>query len=116
MTLDMGPLPPPSLPGHTWRAARSADITAIRGLYQACGWVPDDAAERVVGEPRAATDTLCAVSDVRQVAAFAAVAAVAIDERVGAEARAYLHGAVHPAHRRRGIGTFILRWSEARAR
>jgi mycothiol synthase len=113
MTADATPPGPPDLSGYTWRAARSADMPAIRQLCVACGWADDDAVERIVAGPAAAADALCAANAAGQLAAFGAVA---LGDAGAAEARAYLHGAVHPAHRRRGVGRFILRWSEARAR
>ena len=62
-------------------------------------------------EDRLQTDTLCAVDSVGQLAASAWVTC---DDSLRHEYRVFLDGRVHPDYRGRGLGSFILRWMEAR--
>jgi mycothiol synthase len=113
---------PRRLPGHTWRALRPEDAGELHRLELDCG--STDQTTKVgsfavyrgkleEAGARAATDTLSAVSPGGH---FAAAAWVTCDEGVNHEFRFFLHSKVHPRYRKRGLGSFLLQWMEARAR
>ena len=113
---------PPNLPGHTWRPLRSGDAAALFQLEVDCAPVDGDTSIATITEwkakleeagDRLSTDTLCAVDSAGR---LAAVAWVTWDDRAAHEYRASLDGRVHPHYRGRGLGSFILRWMETRAR
>ena len=64
-------------------------------------------------EYRLQTDTLCAIDSGGRLAASAWVTC---DARLRHEYRVFLDGRVFPDYRSRGLGSFILRWMEARVR
>jgi ribosomal protein S18 acetylase RimI-like enzyme len=71
--------------------------------------------ERVLageGGSVAASDSLCAADPDGRAAALAWVR---VPASVRHQYRGLLLGAVHPNHRRRGLGTFLLSWADARA-
>lgn len=112
---------PPALPGHRWRAARPDDLAAVRALQLACaeaaGHAPDRSADPApalgaAGRPPT-DDTICAVAADGRIAAFGWVR---IAGDVAHEYRIGLFGQVHPDYRRRGLGCFLLAWTEARGR
>lgn len=113
---------PPKLPGHIWRALQREDAHALHRLELYCASTDgstnlstvadyqkklDEAAENPL------TDTLCAVDANGQ---LAMTAWVTCDNCVKHEYRAFLEGNVHPDHRGRALGSFVLQWMEARAR
>ncbi len=113
---------PPRLPGHTWRALRPEDAPELHRLEVDCastdqrtkvGSVAVYRGKLEEAGARAATDTLSAVSPGGH---FAAAAWVTCDEGVKHEFRFFLDGKVHPRYRKRGLGSFLLQWMEARAR
>ncbi len=115
------PIPPP-LPGYTWRALRQEDAAALYQLALDCAPLDGSTNVGTLASYQAlldelvstlATDTLCAVdADGR----LAARAWVSFDDSFGHEYRAVLDGLVHPDQRGQGLGSFILRWMEARVR
>jgi mycothiol synthase len=118
------PYPPPPA-GHRWRPCEPADAPGLRRFIAQCGRAPGTSAdsyaygltslERVLageGGSVAATDSLCAVDAEGRIAA---AAWARVPPSVRHQYRGLLLGAVHPDHRRRGLGTFLLSWSEARA-
>jgi mycothiol synthase len=99
---------------YTWRAATSADLPALAALDAAStavdgpASVPTIAYRELLDMPGASV--LCATTGPPDAPLVAAGWARQNGER------ADLGGTVHPAQRRRGLGTHILRWSEEQAR
>jgi mycothiol synthase len=60
-----------------------------------------------------ATDTLVAVA---RDGSLAGVVGLFTRDQPASVVRVFMPGAVHPEHRRRGIGTWLLRWAEERGR
>ncbi|MFI8633612.1 GNAT family N-acetyltransferase [Microbacterium sp. NPDC077663] len=119
--------PEPQLPSHptiaTWRAATSADIDAIHAVVSSADAVDhptwttprQDVAEAFESSHIApARDTLVAVTADGEIVATGVSALH--PSRAGGMLSVDLSGAVHPEWRRRGIGTALLRWLDARAR
>lgn len=104
-----------------WRGASVDDVDALHAVYDAAGRV-DHPTYRVPREEIADTLSLPHVDPARDlILAFdadgrllAASAALFHPDRRSV-AQVHLDGAVHPDHRRRGIGTAVLAWSYARA-
>jgi mycothiol synthase len=99
---------------YTWRRGIEADLPALAALDAACrvvdgpASVPDPTYAGLLVAPN--TTLLCAVGgDDPEHLAAAGWAQVN-------EGQARLGGKVHPDHRRRGLGTHLLRWSEQAAR
>ncbi len=119
---DPASLPaPPDVPGHTWRPVRPGDLPAIRELQLACATVYGNPADKLVdysllmgklGGPPIG-DTICCVD---REGRLIALGWVRTDPQGPLENRTGLFGEVHPRYRCRGLGTFILRWTEARGR
>lgn len=109
---------PPVIDGIAWREARPEDVPALQQLQVVSSRVhgPLDVhaaghyADLFVAGDENSTATLCGISPSGGVVAFGAVAV----HTLAHEHRAYLDGLVHPDLRRRGLGTFLLRWGEAR--
>lgn len=109
---------PPNLEGLVWRSVDRADLAALaelaRACYQADGGLsflfePEYLPERFF--PDAPGAALGAFTPDRRLAACAAV-------RAGGDTttrRAIIAGMVRPDLRNRGIGTYLMRWSEAQA-
>lgn len=121
MTSHLALPAPPDLPGHTWRNAHEEDLRAIRELQLACAAVYDNHPDKLVdygqvigdlGKPPIG-DTICCVNGEGRVVAFGWVRT---DPDAPLENRTGLFGEVHPGYRRRGLGAFILGWTEARGR
>jgi mycothiol synthase len=119
LTYQSDPLAPPSDTDYSWRALEESDLAAIGALTQAClaadGGLPQAAAadfvrSRYLGGPPAAT-----LAGFDRDGRLVACAAVQLVDHP-AEYRARIAGQVHPVARRRGIGTFLLRWCIAQAR
>ncbi len=110
---------PPDVPGHTWRPVCPGDLPAIRELQLACAAVYGNPADKLVDYARAIGalggppigDTICCVD---REGRLIALGWVRTDPQGPLENRTGLFGEVHPRYRRRGLGTFILRWTEAR--
>jgi mycothiol synthase len=114
-------LPPPDL-DFTWRAVRREDALAINRLLLEAEAVDQrgmidtlEDRESDFEDPASnpATDSLLALTPDGQAAAIGWVFAPkeAQDFYI-----AFLWGCIHPAHRRRGLGEFILTWMEVRGR
>ena len=121
------PLPPgypplPEVPGATWRPLAEADAPAYARLCEACRAVDggtevvtEAIAHRELTDPHApmATNTACLAADDEELLAYAVV-----HERLEAARarRVFLWGLTRPDRRRRGIGTALVAWAEARGR
>lgn len=118
--------PEPHLPTHpaiaVWRAATSADIDAVHAVLSAADaidhptWTTprQDVAETFESTHiRPEHDTLVAVTADGEIVATGVSALH--PSRAGGMLSVDLSGAVHPQWRRRGIGTALVRWLDARA-
>ncbi len=112
----------PNLPGHTWRPLCQEDAPALHQLELDCASTDGRTSPTTIEEYQRkleetgeslVTDSLCAVDSTGR---LAAIAWVTCDASLKHEYRAFLDGRVHPEHRVRGLGSFILQWMEARAR
>jgi len=96
---------------YTWRTVQDSDLLALAALDAACHAAdgPASVAEPTYAALRAApaTSLICAT------AGDDAPVAVGWVQEQGAQARS--GGRVHPDHRRRGLGSHVLRWAEAQA-
>jgi len=113
---------PPTLSGHIWRPLRREDAPALYRLERECAPIDgdtnpgtDDHYHKLVDHAggRLATDTICAAASSGRLAAGAWIR---FDDTLAHEYRAFLEGRVHPEHRRRGLGRFLLHRMETRAR
>ncbi|GAA5035490.1 GNAT family N-acetyltransferase [Microbacterium fluvii] len=105
-----------------WRAATMADVDAIHTVFAAAAPVdhptytsPREEIEETLelSHVDIARDTMIAFG--HDGAALAAGVVLNHPDRT-TTVKAYLMGAVHPAHRRRGIGSALIGWQYARAR
>ncbi|HZB47471.1 MAG TPA: GNAT family N-acetyltransferase, partial [Mycobacteriales bacterium] len=112
----------PELDGLTWRALSLADVPALTRLLAAAEQVDDtgehngeDDVEEWLTSPGLdlERDTLGAVDPDGELLAGGLAFATQTDVR--SEHRVDLDGVVHPAARRRGLGTRLLRWQQDRA-
>jgi mycothiol synthase len=119
MTNDSTNLIPPTSLHIAWRPLQPADLAAITALTLAClavdGGLPlaanaDFIEGRYLSAPAHATIGAFDRSG-RLVACTAAQLAEAPEEY-----RSLIVGQVHPAYRRRGLGTFLIRWGMRQAR
>jgi len=113
---------PANIMQYEWRPARREDALAIHELLldieavDQRGWVDTlDDRQRDFEDPatNVETDTLLGFAADGRLAALGWIIALPPGET---EVVAYLWGEVHPEHRQRGLGSYILRWMEARAR
>lgn len=113
----------PSLPDHddlTWRSLQLGDAKRLYRLHLASARRdgdsfrhPLDYFRRLLDERNLELDTMCALDEYEHIAA---VADVRYESHLEHEQRAYLTGVVHPDHRSRGLGHFIMNWMIVRAR
>lgn len=112
---------PPVSADYIWRPARREDAPAIQQMMLDieavdqrghAGTLEDRDSEYDHPAVNPGTDTLLAFTPQGQVAALAWIFAPPIGEQ---EFVAFLRGEVHPQHRLRGLGDFVLTWMEARA-
>ena len=104
-------------PGFSTRAAADADVPAICGLIAACEVANDGASEI---DPSDVAQSLAlagehgviVVTDGRGMLAGWA----SVTDAVGGRSRAVAEADVHPRARGRGLGAWLLAWTEARAR
>jgi ribosomal protein S18 acetylase RimI-like enzyme len=108
--------------GYTWRPARREDAIELNRLLldiesiDQREWVDTvDDRLRDFEDPgiRVETDTLLAITSEGRIAASAWVFSPSEADQ---EYVAFLWGEIHPAHRQRGLGKFILNWMEQRGR
>jgi mycothiol synthase len=113
---------PADLMQYEWRPARREDALAIHELLLDIeavdhrGWVDTlDDRQRDFDDPgvNIETDTLMAFTPAGQLAALGWVITLPPGET---EHIAFLWGEVHPQHRGLGLGSYVLRWLEQRAR
>ena len=111
----------PSLSGHSWRPLHAEDAGALHQLELDCAPADGGTSLSIVEEYRKklqragenlATDTLCAADSSGR---LAATAWVTLDDHRPQQYRVFLDGRVHPDHRGRGLGAFVLQWMEVRA-
>jgi len=111
---------PPEDPDVTWRPATLGDAEALARLQAACYQV-DGGYLMVAEEFRTeigdenddpARDTLIAATGDGAIVVFGALHVPGGEET---ERRCFSWGHVHPGFRRRGLGTFLMQWMEARA-
>jgi len=108
----------PAAPGLSWRSLQPADVVAITALATMClaadGGLPQGATDTYVQEhylPTCQGASIGAFEMGERLVACAAVQPTHTPE----EYRTTIVGQVHPAYRRRGFGTFLLKWSIAEA-
>lgn len=110
-----------NLSGYTWRNARRTDAQAIYQLYSAADladhtwWAGTlDEVYNDFDSPQSDPQkgTLVAVAPD---GSLAAAGWIFINPEGGQELRAFLWGQVHPEHRMRGLGNYLLYWQEQRA-
>ncbi|MFZ4814097.1 MAG: GNAT family N-acetyltransferase, partial [Phototrophicaceae bacterium] len=102
----------PKLIGHLWRPLHPIDANALRHLIEECAFLDGftaPARERTLEHIE--TDTLAAVDNTGKIAAFAWLER----QSTAHEFRVILDGRVHPDYRGKGLGRFLLTWSEQRA-
>lgn len=98
---------------YTWRPVAEPDLPALAALDAACR-----AADGPASVPAQPYDTLLTAPEVALLCATPEgspdqIVATGWVQANGAQAR--LGGKVHPAHRRQGLGTHLLRWGAAQA-
>lgn len=98
----------------TWRPVTEADLPTLVALDAAC--VTADGPSSVPDPPYATWRDTPNVALICAVPEGAPNQIAAIGWAQGNGEQALLKGKVHPAHRRRELGTHLLRWSEAAAR
>lgn len=114
-------LTPPTLNGYTWRQLNPNDAGALHRLERACA--PFDGDTAPAGEAAyrkrlddagtdLASNTICAVNDAGEIAAYAWVT---FNQGLKQTIRVFQEGRIHPEFRRRGVGSFLVDWMEARA-
>ena len=116
-TPDESPAPP-TTPGLSWRSLQPFDVEAIIALATTClaadGGLPLGATDAYLREhylpPRSGSSIGAFDIDGRLIACAATQPTHTTNEY-----RTTTVGQVHPDHRRRGFGTFLLRWSIAEA-
>ncbi len=109
---------PPTTPGLSWRSLQAVDIGAIVALSTTClavdGGHTWGATDDYIHEhylPALPGSSIGAFEKDGRLVASAAMQPTHTKN----EYRATIVGQVHPDHRRRGFGTFLLRWSTAEA-
>jgi len=116
-------MPAKILPAHanlTWRALQPSDAPALLELLNACARldgatrIPNlaDCQRQLRSSRRLSTDSQAAFDQNGQLAA----AGWNTYNESHSQVRAFLEGYVHPAYRRRGLGSALLHWQTARAR
>ena len=114
---DKNPTPPTS-PGLSWRSLRAVDVRAITTLATTClaadGGLLLGATDAYIREhylPERSGSSMGAFEMDGRLVACAAMRPT----HTANECQTTIVGQVHPDHRRRGFGTFLLRWSTAEA-
>ena len=114
-TPDENPVPP-TAPGLSWRSLQPVDVRAITALANTCLaadgghlWGATDAYIREHYLPARAGSSIGGFEMGGGLVACAAIQPT----HTADEYRTTIVGQVHPDHRRRGFGTFLLKWSIA---
>jgi mycothiol synthase len=109
---------PPDAPGLSWRSLQPADAIAITALATTClaadGGLPLGATDTYVQEHYLPAGPGASIGAFEMDGPLVASAAVQ-PTHTPDQYRITIVGHVHPAYRRRGFGTFVLRWSIAQA-
>ena len=109
---------PPTNPGLSWRSLQPADVEALSALATAClaadGGHILGAAETYLQEHYFSTQPRVSIGAFEMDGRLVACAA-AHPTHTPQEHRATIVGQVHPDCRRRGFGTFLVKWSIAEA-
>ncbi len=122
LSISTTPAIPAHLAGYVWRRARKEDVPAVYQLLLAvdradgknfAGTLADQTREFDDPWSPPGTDSLIALTAAGQAAAYARVL-VNPEPETGAELRTFMFADVHPEHRGRGLGEFVLSWMEAR--
>jgi mycothiol synthase len=103
---------PPAIPMHIWRPLHPTDGQAMRHFLADCAHLDgqtEPASPRRVANPE--KDTLAAVDNQGRIAAYAWLRL----QNAAHESRVFIDGRVHPDHRGKGLGRYLLTWSERRA-
>jgi mycothiol synthase len=107
---------------YTWRPARREDALAMHELLvdiesvDQRGWVDTlEERERDFNDPAtcAETDTLLGFANDGKLAAIGWLISLPPSDK---EHLTFLWGEVHPEHRQRGLGSYVLKWMETRSR
>jgi mycothiol synthase len=109
---------PPSIPELAWRSLQPADVAAIAALAAAClavdGGLLPGATDTYVQEHYLPAPPSASIGAFEKDSSLVACAAVQ-PTHTSKEYRATIVGHVYPTYRRRGFGTFLLKWSIAEA-
>src|SRR5215212_2369204 len=112
-------LNPPTGLNIAWRPLEATDLTAISTLASAClavdGGMPLAASADFIEGRYLSAPAHAAIGAFDRSGRLVACAAAQLAE-APEEYRGLIVGQVHPAYRRRGLGTFLIRWSMAQAR
>jgi len=116
-TPDENPAPP-TTPGLSWRSLQPFDVEAIIALATTClaadGGLPLGATDAYLREHYLPPQSGSSIGGFEVDGQLIACAAIQPTHTAN-EYQATIVGQVHPDHRRRGFGTFLLRWSIAEA-
>ena len=110
---------PPVHPGLIWRAITRDDLTALIRLAEECQLV--DGGLAFMNEPGNLEERYFLETPGKAIGAFTtgellvACSTVNLEHVAGGE-RALIVGQVHPDWRSKGIGTYLMRWSQVQAR
>lgn len=114
---DENPVPPAN-PVLTWRSLQPVDVGAIKTLATLCmatdGGHPLGATDTYVQEHYLPTQPGVTIGAFEKGGELVACAAVQ-PNHTSEEYRTNIVGQVHPAYRKRGVGTYLLEWSIAEA-
>jgi len=112
---DENPVPPAN-PVLTWRSLQPVDVGAIKTLATLCmatdGGHPLGATDTYVQEHYLPTRSGVTIGAFEKGGELVACAAVQ-PNHTSEEYRTNIVGQVHPAYRKRGVGTYLLEWSIA---
>src|SRR5215216_4257623 len=112
-------LNPPTGLNIAWRPLEATDLTAISTLTSAClavdGGLPLAASADFIEGRYLSAPAHATIGAFDRSGWLVACAAGQLAE-APEEYRGLIVGQVHPAYRRRGLGTFLIRWSMAQAR
>jgi len=116
-TPDENPAPP-TTPGLSWRSLQLVDVGAITALATTClaadGGLPLGATDAYIHEHYLPPQSGSSIGGFEVDGRLIACAATQPTHTAN-EYRVTIVGQVHPDHRRRGLGTFLLSWSAAEA-